>query len=172
MNVYVLFVLGKSEPRIKEHINKGSSHEAIVPVVIKLLKRKEIMIKEEKILFQSYVFVRTKLQSHEFKAYAQQHLYNLPGFIKVLSYKDSELDTLSQDEIRFLQAFFKNKGEFESSIGLIENDRVVITSGPLVGLESKIMHINRHKKQARLQITFFNEVKEINVSCEILSKLI
>lgn len=171
MNVYVLFVLGKSENRIKEYINKHTFHEAIVPVVVKLLKRKATVIREEKILFPGYVFVRSELQTQTFKAYAQQNLYNLPGFIKILSYKESELDALSLDEIRFLQPFFKNKGEFEFSIGFIEDDQVVITSGPLVGLESKIININRHKKQARLQVTLFNEIKEINVSLEILSKL-
>ena len=171
MNVYVLFVLGKNENRIKEYINKHTFHEAIVPVVVKLLKRKSTIIRDERILFPSYVFVRSELQPNEFKSYAQQFLYNLPGFIKILSYKESELDALSQDEIRFLQPFFKNNGEFESSIGFIEDDKVVITSGPLVGLESKIMYINRHKKQARLQVTLFNEIKEVNVSLEILSKL-
>lgn len=171
MNIYVLFVLGKSEQRIKEYINKYTFHEAIVPVVVKLLKRKTTIIKQEKILFPSYVFVRSELSPQAFKAYAQQYLYNLTGFIKILSYKESELDALSSEEIRTLQPFFKNKGQFEASIGFIEGDQIIITSGPLMGLESKIMHINRHKQQARLQVTLFNEVKEVNVSLEILSRL-
>jgi len=171
MNIYVLFVLGKSEHRIKEYINKYTFHEAIVPIVVKLLKRKATIIKEEKILFPNYVFVRSELQPQAFKSFAQQYLYNLPGFIKILSYRESELDTLSREEIQALQPFFKNKGQFETSIGFIEGDQIIITSGPLIGLESKIMHINRHKKQARLQITLFNEVKEVSVSLEILSSL-
>lgn len=81
------------------------------------------------------------------------------------------MDALSSEEIRTRQPFFKNNGQFEASIGSIEGDQIIITSGPLMSLESKITHINRHKQQARLQVTLFNEVKEVNVSLEILSRL-
>ena len=37
MNMYVLFVLGKSEHRIKDYINSKTLFEAIVPVKVCLL---------------------------------------------------------------------------------------------------------------------------------------
>lgn len=171
MNIYVLFVLGKSEHRIKDYINKHTFHEAIVPVKVKLIKRQTNIIRNEVILFPSYVFVRSELDPISFKTYAQQYLSSISGFIRLLVYKDNEIASLSQEEVKLLQPFFSNKGCFEHSIGFIKNDKVVITEGPLMGLESKIKHINRHKQEAILELTLFNEVKDIKVSCEILSKL-
>lgn len=169
MNIYVLFVSKKSENRIKEYINRYTFHEAIVPVVVKIYKRKSVVIKQEKILFPGYVFVRSELGPHAFKTYAQQYLYNLTGFIKILSYSGSELDALSNIEIQELQPFFKNKGQIESSVGFIDGDQIIITSGPLIGFESKIVHVNRQRKQARLQVSLFNEIKEVSVSLVIQS---
>ena len=39
-----------------------------------------------------------------------------------------------------------------------------------MGLESQFKYIDRHKKMAILEIPLFNEVKEVKVSLEILSK--
>jgi transcription termination/antitermination protein NusG len=172
MNIYVLFVLGKSEHRIKEFINANTFHEAIVPVKVKLLKRKATIIKQEVMLFPRYVFVRSDLDAQSFKVYSQRHLAHLSGFIRLLAYKDNDVSALSREEVKVLNPFFTNKGQFEPSIGFIKNERVTITEGPLVGLESKIKHIDRHKKEAIVELTLFNEVKEVKVSCEILSKLI
>ena len=171
MNIYVLFVLGKSEHRIKEYINAHTFHEAIVPVKVKLIKRKATIIKQEQMLFPSYVFVRSDLDPQAFKVFTQRHLSPLSGFIRLLTYKDDDVPTLSKDEVKVLQPFFSNRGVFEHSVGLIAYDKVVITEGPLMGLESHIKHIDRHKKIATLEIPLFNEVKEVKVSCEILSKL-
>jgi len=171
MNMYVLFVLGKSEHRIKEYINSKTLFEAIVPVKVKLLRRKGEVIREEVLLFPNYVFVRCDLDPPCFRAYVQRYFSNLNGFIKLLQYKDKDIESLSQEEIGLLKPFFTNRGVFDPSIGFIQHDRVFITEGPLKGLESSIKHINRHKKEAILELTLFNEVKEVKVSCEILSKL-
>jgi transcriptional antiterminator NusG len=171
MNIYVLFVLGKSEHRIKEYINAHTFHEAIVPVKVKLLKRKATMLKQEVMLFPRYVFVRSDLDPAAFKVYTQRHLAHLSGFIRLLAYKDSDVPSLSKEEARTLNPFFSNKGLFEHSIGFIKHEKVIITEGPLIGLESKIKEIDRHKKEAIVELTLFNETKEVKVSCEILEKL-
>lgn len=171
MNIYVLFVVGKCEQRIKEYINAYTSHEAFVPVIVKLMKRKAILLKQEQMLFPGYVFVRSDLDANAFKIFTQHHLIPLTGFIRLLIYREDGVSTLSHDEVKSLQPFFANKGVLKHSKGFIEQDRVVVTEGPLMGLESQIKFIDRHKKMAIVAIPLFNEIKEVKVSLEILSKV-
>ena len=52
----------------------------------------------------------------------------------------------------------------------IENDRVIITSGPLKGNEALIKKIDRHKRRAYLEIEMFGRKVEAQVGLEIVKK--
>ena len=56
------------------------------------------------------------------------------------------------------------------SEGFIENDRVVITSGPLQGNEGLIRKIDRHKRKAYLEIDMFGRKLKTQVGLEIVRK--
>lgn len=170
MNIYILFVLRKYENKIKEFINSYEEMEAIVPSRIKLIKKRTEVVREEQLLFPGYVFIKTSKENKEFRTFIQSYVYTIKGFIKILSHSDSDISALSKEETHSITPFFKNDGLFESSVGFVKDDKVVVTSGPLMGLESQIKYIDRHKKMAILEIPLFNEVKEVKVSLEILSK--
>lgn len=170
MNIYILFVLRRYEQKIREFINAYDDMEAIVPSRIKLIKKRTDVIKEEQLLFPGYVFIKTSRENKEFRTFIQNYVYTIKGFIKILSHSDNDISTLSKEEALSITPFFKNEGLFESSVGFVKDDKVVVTSGPLIGLESQIKYVDRHKKMAILEIPLFNEVKEVKVSLEILSK--
>ena len=71
----------------------------------------------------------------------------------------------------FLEKLLGRNKVVEYSVGFIENDRVVITEGPLVGLESNIIHIDRHKRICTLEIEMLGQKREVKVSLEIVSKV-
>ena len=50
-------------------------------------------------------------------------------------------------------------------------DRVVVTAGPLKGLESSIVRIDRHKRKAWLHVTMFCQEKDVEVGLKIVSKI-
>lgn len=170
MNIYILFVLRRYENKIRDFINTYHDMEAVVPSRIKLIKKKTEVFKEEQLLFPGYVFIKTSKENKEFRTFVQNYVYTIKGFIKILSHLDNDVAVLSSEEVYSITPFFKNEGLFESSVGFVKDDKIVITSGPLMGLESQIKYINRHKKMAILEIPLFNEVKEVKVSLEILSK--
>ncbi len=58
----------------------------------------------------------------------------------------------------------------EMSEGIIENDRVVVTSGPLKGNEGLIRKIDRHKRKAWLEIEMFGRTVEMQVGLEVVGK--
>ena len=56
------------------------------------------------------------------------------------------------------------------SQGIIVNGRVIILSGPLVGEESRIRKVDRHKRRAWLQIKLFGKPYTVVVGLEISQK--
>ena len=58
----------------------------------------------------------------------------------------------------------------EASVGVIEGDHVVVTSGPLKGHEALISKVDRHKRLAYLDMRMFGRTKTIKVGLEIVRK--
>ena len=77
---------------------------------------------------------------------------------------------LVQEEVELLMRIGTDKQLVEMSSGIIENDRVRILSGPLMGMEGNIRRIDRHKRIAYLEIEMFGRTVEIKVGLEIIRK--
>ena len=77
---------------------------------------------------------------------------------------------LVQEEVELLMRIGTDKQLAEMSSGIIENDRVRILSGPLMGMEGNIRRIDRHKRIAYLEIEMFGRTVEMKVGLEIIRK--
>lgn len=120
---------------------------------------------ERKILFPGYVFMIA-----EDAAALLEGLRTIPAMTKVLGDRDC-LIPLSDAEIALLLRLGGEKQVVELSIGVIENDRVKIISGPMTDLEGCIRYINRHKREARIELELFGGRKiETTVPVEIIQK--
>ena len=75
-----------------------------------------------------------------------------------------------QEEVELLMRIGTDKQLVEMSSGIIENDRVRILSGPLMGMEGNIRRIDRHKRIAYLEIEMFGRTVEMKVRLEIIRK--
>ena len=108
---------------------------------------------QERILFPGYVFLIRKVI----------------GLTKLIGTGD-EIVPLVQEEIDLLMKIGKDKQLVEMSSGIIENDRVQILAGPLMGMEGNIRRIDRHKRTAYLEIEMFGRTVEMKVGLEIIRK--
>ena len=77
---------------------------------------------------------------------------------------------LSQEEVGFLKRFGGENQVVEMSEGIIEQSKVIVTSGPLKGIEGFIKKIDRHKRKAYLEIPMFGRIQNVQVGLEIISK--
>lgn len=75
-----------------------------------------------------------------------------------------------QEEVELLMRIGTDKQLVEMSSGIIENDRVRILSGPLMGMEGNIRRIDRHKRIVYLEIEMFGRTVEMKVGLEIIRK--
>lgn len=113
---------------------------------------------QERILFPGYVFLIAE---------NPEKLVN--GLRKVIGTGD-EIVSLVQEEIDLLMKIGTDKQLVEMSSGIIENDRVQILAGPLMGMEGNIRRIDRHKRTAYLEIEMFGRTVEMKVGLEIIRK--
>lgn len=87
---------------------------------------------------------------------------------KIMAQND-KLFVLTPEDVQCL-LFFGRTGVFPMSQGIIVNGRVIILSGPLVGEESRIRKVDRHKRRAWLQIKLFGKPYTVVVGLEISQK--
>ena len=89
---------------------------------------------------------------------------------KIMAQND-KLFVLTPEDVQCL-LFFGRTGVFPMSQGIIVNGRVIILSGPLVGEESRIRKVDRHKRRAWLQIKLFGKPYTVVVGLEISQKTV
>lgn len=122
-------------------------------------------------LFPNYVFIETNISPRDFLESFSQFIYNTADIIKILRNSDSEDIAISYDERRRFEYLFKGKRYIEHSIGFITGDKVVIQYGPLIGIEGCIKKIDRHNRNAEVEITMFERTTSIKIALEIVFKV-
>ncbi len=92
------------------------------------------------------------------------------GFIKFL--KDNrDIQPLSRRDSEIVSHFLRF-GEIaeQSLVTFDENSKVRVISGPLQGLEGKIVKINKRKGRAKVRLHLYENVFTVDLSFEILSE--
>lgn len=118
----------------------------------------------EKLLFPGYVFMISDTPDRLFT-----ELKKVNGLTKILTYGD-DMIPLTEEEVAFLLRFGKEEQVVEMSSGIIEGNKVIVTDGPLKGLEGCIKKIDRHKRKAWLEVEMFGRMVEMTVGLEIVEK--
>lgn len=169
MGIYVIQVVGGQETKAVELIARVACdvvQECFVP-------RREIMRridgawhKRRERLFPGYVFVQT-----DDPVRVQQLLRTVPTFTRMLGSAGDTFLPLTRDEVTWINIHTNaDTHVVEMSEGVIEGDRVVVTSGPLKGHEASISRIDRHKRLAWVDVEMFGRQKTIRVGLEIVAK--
>lgn len=164
---YVLWTYTGREKKACELIDGSCSDlitRSFVPTRRINIKRAGEWTTETKALFPGYLFVDSqKITDLALK------IRSLKGFNKILD-SDEEYLPLTDEENIFIDKLYDDGGMFDTSVGIIDGDQIKITSGPLFGMEGNIRKIDRHKREAYVEITMFGQKKIISVGLEIIEK--
>ena len=97
-------------------------------------------------------------------------LKRLPEFARILSMGETFVPL--SDEDRAWLSVFTDKGSrtVGMSMGIIEDERVIVTSGPLVGHEALIKSVNRRKSTAYLELHMFGRTLTTKVGLGIVKR--
>ena len=167
---YLLFVKGGMEDEICDFL-QTQGFDAFYPKKKVVYRKQGIKTLVDKPMFPNYIFIDSELDHVNFSSEISKLKYIKDGILKEVKYDNEGTSALYEQEQIFLEKLLGRNRIVEYSIGFIENDRVIITEGPLMGLESNIIHIDRHKRVCTLQIEMLGQKREVKVSLEIVSKI-
>lgn len=165
---YVIQVRTGTEEEIQRQcetiIDKSILEKSFIPKYEQERKYQGQWHTELKILFPGYVFLVSEEKEKLFF-----ELKRIIGLTKLLGIGET-IVPLTAEEVDFLLSFGQKEQVVEMSEGIIENDCVIITKGPLKGNEGLIKKIDRHKRKAWMEIQMFGRTMEMQVGVEIVMK--
>ena len=165
---YVMQVRTGSEENIQLQCQKDISSDVLEDCFIPYYEEKKNIKGEwktqRKILFPGYVFLDSR---QVVRLYS--NLQQVSGLTKLLKTGD-EVVPLTKEEVHFLKTFGGEEQIVAVSEGIIENSKVIVMSGPLMGKEGYIKRIDRHKRRAFLELPMLGERRRVQVGLEIVSK--
>jgi len=167
---YVLVVQTKKEKKIEQFLRMQLSEcEGVpfIPLQEMYFKKSGTTRKEIAILFPGYVFVESNLSGHQFKKLILSISKGINEMLSVLKYSDSEFAMKDSERERLL-GLCNNEHCINMSFGIIKGDKVYIKDGPLKGLESIVRKINRHKRQAWIEIDIMGDLRLVCVGLELV----
>ena len=138
--------------------------EVFVPMYERKKKMKGNWEICQAILFPGYVFFQTEDVEDLF-----YRLKDVNRLTKILR-TGEDFTPLHESEVAFLSRFGREEHMVEMSVGYIEGENVVVTSGPMKDWEGKVKKIDRHKKIAVLELEFFGRMTDVTVGLEIVEK--
>lgn len=166
---YVLYVKTGRERKVEKFLKKRLNIESFVPLIELAFKKMGVVRKEYKPLFPGYIFIESEMLCCEFLTTITPVIYDLQDIIKILRYSDEEF-AIRESEKQILMSLCNNSRYIESSSGIKVGNEIHIINGPLKGFESVVRKINRHKRQAWIEIEFMGEKRLICVSLEVVEK--
>jgi transcriptional antiterminator NusG len=115
-------------------------------------------------IFPGYLFLRVDEEDPDLI----HVLRSLPGFIRFLPANNRIMPLDARDEA--LVRHFLSFGEVleKSLVEFDENRRIRVVSGPLKGLDGRIVKVDRRKQRARVKLELYQETFEIDFGFEAL----
>lgn len=145
--------------------DKTVLENCFIPKYIKKRKVKGVWTNDKSIIFKGYVFLISDNIAELYNALKQ-----VPDMTKVIGKKKEEIYPLLDSEVVSLSRFVDEQYTLGLSRGYIEGGIIHITEGPLKGHEAYIKKIDRHKRDAIVQVPFLGELRQIKVGLEIIHK--
>lgn len=171
-NWYVIHVSTGCEHKLRDMIVKQLEQtnipyeDCFVPTIEFVQKVNQKYVTKEKPMFPGYLFlICTPEQIGEVATSLKQVM----GFTKILGESQTFIPLYPQ-EVEFLLGFSDDNHNVGLSCGFIENDKITVTQGPLLGKEGLIKKINRHKRIAEVELLFMGRTTKVQVPLEIITK--
>lgn len=148
----------------KAIVQDDDIYEFFIPEVDRKKRIKGKWYNIRKPMFPGYVFISTERMKELY-----EKLKNVPKLTKVLG-TDHTVTPISQSEENLIKRLTNKQHIAEISVGYIEGDRLIISEGPMMGMEAMVKKIDRHKRIAVLSVTMFGNSTDVTMGLEVLRK--
>lgn len=120
---------------------------------------------EQAILFPGYIFVISDQVEELYLV-----LKKIPELTKILGVGE-KWTPMTKEDIEIVELLSGKERLVKFSEGYIVGSKVIVVKGPLQGMEGTIRKVDRHKRQAYLEIPMFGRVLNAQVGLEIIGKI-
>jgi len=174
---YALFVMTGREHEVAGIISRHWRIDGLIPFVPMFdarFRKASVVLSEKRRWIPGYVFLESEMNGLDFYLQIKPYISRTEDALKLLRYDNSHMDSsfeMQETDRAFLDKFLNEEHCVEMSQGYIKGTSIVITEGPMIGLEGSIKKVNRHKMLATIEASILGDVREITVGLEIVSKI-
>jgi len=120
-------------------------------------------------VFPGYVFLELDADDNIHRYY--RPFRKIEGFYRFLR-SNSDIAPLRNKDLELTLHFIKTIGPVagKSKVYFNEDNRIVVLSGPLSGLEGKITKVDRRKKRARVSLDLYDASFSIDLAFDVIEK--
>lgn len=160
-NWYALFVKTGEEDNVKDRLMFRIGDRGIRVVVPKrCIRERKQGIWENKIrtLFPGYILLSGNISYKEYDLFS-----NVPGVIRLLKDKNGPME-ISRYEMSIINQLICNNDIIGYSSAYFEGGRIIITDGPLLGLEGYIVAVDKRKGRAKVRLNIMGQPRVVELS--------
>lgn len=178
---YVLFVRSNSEARVVADFGRASLKHAPGYEFDAFYLESESYFRKgnadpekryiKRPLLPGYVIVETDMPAREFLGAFSDYIRNSNDIYRLLRAAGCDEIALPAEERKMFEYLYRGKRCLERSVGCMIGDRIVVDVGPLKGREGFIRHVNRHNRDAVIEMEMFGKKITARVALEIVSKI-
>lgn len=165
MNWYSLFVYTGKEEYVEEWLRLYFD-ESIMRLLIpkrRLTERKEGKVHHIlKKMFPGYILIQTEMSDEIYYT-----IKRIPDLIQVLNSGET-YTKIPDEEMECTLRLLGDRDVMDYSKVYLVNSRVIVKSGPLLGMEGLIKSVDKRKNRVKILVPFMGAEKEIDVGIEIM----
>ncbi|MDR0301579.1 MAG: antiterminator LoaP [Treponema sp.] len=170
MNYYAIQVKSRAEAKFIK-LFKALHPEITFPIYFPQrrldIRRKGQIKPSMAAIFPGYVFV--EVENSEDIINCQWDFRRTEGFYRFLR-SNQEITPLADRDLELVLHFIQNAGPVagRSKVYFNENSRIVVVEGPLMGLEGRIVKVDKRKGRAKIMLDLYNDSFSIDLGFEVI----
>ena len=133
------------------------------------IRRKGVLQQASAAVFPGYVFAHADPE----ELLSCRHAFRrIDGFYRFLK-SNQEICPLSGKDLELVLHFLQNAGSVAgiSRVYFNENSRIVVAEGPLMGLEGRIIKVDKRKRRAKVKLNLYDDSFAIDLAFEVIGSL-
>lgn len=177
MALYALFVMTGYEHEVAKVISRSWRVDGLrpfVPMFDARFRKAGEVLSEKRRWIPGYVFIESEMSGLDFYLKIKPYVSCTEKALKLLRYGNGHMDLsfeMQEADRAFLSKLLNEEECIEMSYGYIKGSSIIVTDGPMIGLEGLIKKVNRHKMLATIETSIFGDIREVTVGLEIISKM-
>ena len=173
MNYYAIQVKSRAENKfIKDFktLNPDITFPLYFPQRLLNIRKKGKVLPSTAAIFPGYLFIEASCDEEILAC--QWKFRRTKGFYRFLK-SNKDITPLSNRDLELVLHFIKNAGPVagKSKVYFNENSRIVVVEGPLLGLEGRIIKVDKRKGRAKIKLDISEDSFTIDLAFEVIDSV-